>query len=463
MERRLHNDEFEDLLRQKSDQFRMYPSENVWKEINKSMHPRRKWYWLGMALLLTGVGYQFADQVISPSPIAVLSPAATSELIDKEVPNVKDPAELIPFSSTVQTKEETASLSIPPVNTRNAFAGIPQPHSGRGTTSLAPVIPMTPLIDIQVIDIEGSTDAISQKAEYFTNLDNLLADIDPLPDLVPIQDNPSKPSSEIAPPSRINWLQEFALYELAVSKPHRWGVQVYASPTMNYRKLVGDRTSALQSSIKNIPFALSIPGDVNKLVNHKPALGFEVGSSVLYAVGKNFTLKAGVQFNYSRYYIQAFRTSNEIATIALTDSYGFRSDSISNYSSIRNFGGTEADDLQNEYFQLSAPIGAEWKVIGKKRLQFHIAGSIQPTYLLNKNSYMITTDMKNYTVAPSLVRRWNVNTTAEAYVSYKAAGLRWQVGPQFRYQLLSSYSSKYPISEFLMEYGIKFGISKTIR
>ena len=232
---------------------------------------------------------------------------------------------------------------------------------------------------------------------------------------------------------------------------------------MNYRKLVGDRTSSLQSSIKNIPFALSIPGDVNKLVNHKPALGFEVGSSVLYALGKNISLKAGVQFNYSRYYIQAFRTPNEIATIALTDSYGFRSDSISSYSSIRNFGGSATNDLQNEYFQLSAPVGAEWKVLGKKRLQFHLAGTIQPTYLLNKNSYMITTDMKNYTVAPSLVRRWNVNTTAEAYVSYHAAGLRWQVGPQFRYQLLSSYSSKYPISEFLMEYGIKFGISKTIR
>jgi len=457
MERRLHNDEFEDLLREKSDQFRMYPSDKVWKEIHKSIHPRRKWYWLGMALLLTGVGYQFADQIISPTPFTQISPSPKSEIIDNQVSEVKQPAELIPFKSTVDSKKEVEIRRIPPVNTRNAFATTPKNNTEPETNSLARVIPMD-----YSVGAETSTIEINQPADDFMDLEILLAAVDPLPDLAPSNNKVSGTILLDAPATRINWLQEQALYELAVPKPDRWSFQISASPTMNYRKLVGDRTSSLQSSIKNIPFALSIPGDVNNLVNHKPALGFELGTSVMYAVGKNFSLKAGLQFNYSRYYIQAFSTSNEIATIALTNSYGYRRDSISNYSSIRNFGGYAANDLQNQYFQLSAPIGAEWKIIGKKRLQFSIAGSIQPTYLLNKDSYMITTDMKNYTIAPSLVRRWNVNTAAEAFLSYKAAGLRWQVGPQFRYQILSSYSSKYPISEYLMEYGIKFGITKTI-
>jgi hypothetical protein len=92
-----------------------------------------------------------------------------------------------------------------------------------------------------------------------------------------------------------------------------------------------------------------------------------------------------------------------------------------------------------------------------------VAGTIQPTYLLNKNSYLITTDYKNYMREPSLVRRWNVNGGLEAYVSYYTGTVRWQVGPQFRYQLLSTYSRKYPIKEQLMEYGFKVGVSKTIR
>jgi len=459
MERRLHSDEFEDLLREKSDQFRIYPSDKVWKEIHKSMHPRRKWYWLGMALLLTGVGYQFAEQIISPTPVAqVVSRSPKSEMNNEQVqlPSIKQPAELIPFKSTVDSKKESVIPRIPPVNTRNAFAAIPQYNTEAGTNSLPPVS-----MDFSVKP--EARDELNQSSEDFINLEILLASVDPLPDdLAPSSNNVSQAIHETVSIPRVNWLQEQALYELAVPKPDRWSFQVNASPTMNYRKLVGDRTSSLQSSIKNIPFALSIPGDVNKLVNHKPALGFEFCASILYSVGKNFSLKAGVQFNYSRYYIQAFRTSNEIATIALTDSYGFRADSISNYSSIRNFGGYASNDIQNQYFQLSAPIGAEWKILGNKRLQLNIAGTIQPTYLLNKNSYLITTDMKNYTIAPSLVRRWNLNTAAEAFLSYKAAGLRWQVGPQFRYQLLSSYSSKYPISEFLMEYGIKFWITKTI-
>ena len=56
-----------------------------------------------------------------------------------------------------------------------------------------------------------------------------------------------------------------------------------------------------------------------------------------------------------------------------------------------------------------------------------------------------------------------MNAGAEAYRSYNHNGVKWQVGPQFRYQLFSSYNKAYPIKEYLMEYGIKVGITKTIR
>jgi hypothetical protein len=92
-----------------------------------------------------------------------------------------------------------------------------------------------------------------------------------------------------------------------------------------------------------------------------------------------------------------------------------------------------------------------------------VAGTFQPTYLLNRNSYLITTDYKNYTREPSLVRRWNVNAGVETYVAYNTGTVRWQLGPQFRYQMLSTYQNKYPIKEYLMEYGFKIGVSKTIR
>jgi hypothetical protein len=48
MERSFYNEDFdfEELIRQKSDQYKLYPSDKVWRGINNSLHPTRKWYWL---------------------------------------------------------------------------------------------------------------------------------------------------------------------------------------------------------------------------------------------------------------------------------------------------------------------------------------------------------------------------------------------------------------------------------
>jgi hypothetical protein len=259
----------------------------------------------------------------------------------------------------------------------------------------------------------------------------------------------------------INWLQEYAVYQLTPAKPARVGLQMYFSPTVNYRKLSGS-SYFTTSELKSIPLSPNIMGDVDQYVKHKPALGFELGTNLMYRYSKRITFKAGLQFNYSRYNIEAYSSLPEIATIALNNT-SFIADTISTYSSIRNLSGYAQEDLSNQYFQLSMPVGLEFRVLGNDRMALNVAGTIQPTYLLNRNSYLITTDYKNYMREPSLVRRWNVNGGMEAYVSYNTGSVRWQVGPQFRYQLLSTYVRSYPIKEQLMEYGIKVGVSKTLR
>ena len=52
MERNINNKDFEQFVKQNADQYRMYPSEKVWKGIYSSLHTRRTWYGLGLALLL---------------------------------------------------------------------------------------------------------------------------------------------------------------------------------------------------------------------------------------------------------------------------------------------------------------------------------------------------------------------------------------------------------------------------
>ena len=43
------------------------------------------------------------------------------------------------------------------------------------------------------------------------------------------------------------------------------------------------------------------------------------------------------------------------------------------------------------------------------------------------------------------MRNWNINTNFETYVGYTAGKYRWQLGPQFRYQLMPTMANNYPI------------------
>jgi hypothetical protein len=160
-----------------------------------------------------------------------------------------------------------------------------------------------------------------------------------------------------------------------------------------------------------------------------------------------------VQFNVNRYDVKAFSSSLSQTTIALNN--GTRIDSLNTYSTYSNVSGYNSNWLQNLSFQVSVPLVVEYLFAGSDDLQFGLTGTLQPTYVLGDRAYLITTDYKNYTQVPWLIRRWNVNTSFEAFVAYK----RLQVGPQVRYQLLSSFVSKYPVKENLFDFGLRVGIS----
>ncbi len=129
-------------------------------------------------------------------------------------------------------------------------------------------------------------------------------------------------------------------------------------------------------------------------------------------------------------------------------------------SVFRNYSGFSKTWLKNQHIMMSFPIGAEIKLIGNDNISLNIAGTIQPTVVINNQAYMISTNMRNYAKAPSLYREFNVAGGAEAFLSIKRKSLRFNVGPQFRYQLISSYKKPYPISEHLTDYGLKVSIGR---
>jgi len=71
MDRNLHTDDFVRLLREKSDEFRMYPSKRIWFSIYNNIHPCRKWPSVAMSITLISalllVGYLNTNNAASSS------------------------------------------------------------------------------------------------------------------------------------------------------------------------------------------------------------------------------------------------------------------------------------------------------------------------------------------------------------------------------------------------------------
>jgi hypothetical protein len=263
-------------------------------------------------------------------------------------------------------------------------------------------------------------------------------------------------TDEIADQQRINWLYDYAVYSLpAAAKKGRKYFQLYFSPTATYRRLSGGvLTNKSGTSIGN-------PKDY---LEHGPALGFEVGGAYMYRITRNLTVKAGLQFNYMRYSVKA-RANMNLPSPDMRSPYGLSLDTANLPIPLRKpYSDSRSQiSLTNDFYQLSAPIGFELRVMGNERLQLNVGASIQPSYLLNTNVYYLTSDYGSYVKGPSQFRRWNLTGGVEAFLSYKLHNnLRLQAGPEFRYQLLSSFYNSYPIQEHLKGYGFKIGIVKAI-
>jgi hypothetical protein len=485
MERGFYTEDIEELLKEKADQYKMYPSDKVWKGVHRSLHPNRKWYWSSLILFLSAVGYYTFIEFITPSTAnKSISGNNASSTVSKatETTDANTKAVIVPFGNADNAGHSAGNT------TQRPF--VLNPENSDGYTGV--VVDMDQPAASAVTGTETNTMAFNNEAPVYNlntrqsekgwqpepaNNPLLLAGnpveqaelyIPHIPASQSLKNPTSVNESKLAANTndaaedskRVKWLAHNAVYELAVPKQNRLSWQISFTPTMNYRTLRGNNHP---SDVKTLPLAPIIVGDPDQLVNHKPALGFELGSNILYTVNKTVTLKTGLLFNFARYDIQAYSSStSEPAVIALNNSYGIATGQLTSYTRYRNFGGDAVENLHNQYFQLSVPLGLELNLFGNDKIRVGVAGTVQPTYLLNRNTYLITADYK-YATEPSLVRRWNINTSAEAFISYKTGDLKWQVGPQLRYQLLSSYIKEYPIRENLFQYGIKIGVAKTIR
>lgn len=452
-ERNLYDDEFEKLLKEKADQFKMYPSDKVWNEVNSALHTKRRRFVAGMTLLIGGFLVVAGTQLLSPAAHNRQN-IRTSKTTN---PVKSAPANDLPASVSNRFVSLAAGG---PASSRNpdqdltsnspfALSALGNPSPGSGAAAFLPSQP----------------DGASARVQSISSADGDLF-IKPVSTLaVPVLTETESPAVHIAVMNLASaqLAPENSVTHLGQPRNERFSWEIYMTPTLNKRYLSGMNVQNFRQSLQNAPIMVVRVANVNGFIDNTPAMGYDVGGNLVYRLSKNISLKAGVEFSYSRYYIKAYNSNPSQPTASLSPYLGYIPDSLVNMNTGNGISlDKNPQHIQNKYYQLSLPVGIEMKVAGSGKVQLHLGATIQPSYLLNTDSYVLSEDYNSYVKDPTAFRRWNLNAGGEVYISYRVGTIQWELGPEVRYQIFSTYKNTYPFNENMLNYGIRIGFSKTI-
>ncbi|GAB2836012.1 outer membrane beta-barrel protein [Ferruginibacter profundus] len=583
MERKFYTDNFEQLLKEKSDEFRMYPSKRVWHSIYNDLHPGRKWpsvavsMVLIIALLLTGYWNNnsasktlastassknnaiaftgnnptntTANNTISQLNTIVSTdgkPAnntVVESIADYKNAGTFNPNTNLATKNSITTKQGGAANSQLKVHSNNPGTSATtynddvalQAKAGAGEKAGNTIKVQIAAADItagnnnqqlNAADVTANTNSkagiaslqqtdtkaavsasfsntktaatdvtsfadplqAAEKSNYTESNDepvntvNNIIDNNPGKTIIAAnennsneknstdkkeskEDNTAKSKPDLAKKTTTTedkaWMEDYAFHNKSRRKKwqDRTTLEFYFTPGVVYRSLSNDPKYNIPAASPS--FASSTVADASTSVNQNPGAGFEAGLSINYSLAKNLRVKAGLQANYTSYGINANETNHPVLTTLLlldpNSGYPYMHPAASTLS---NLPGAQHTKVHNQTYQVSIPIGFALKLAGNSKLEWYAGATIQPSFVIGGKAYLISADRKNYVADPSLIRKWNLNSGIETYINYKLDGFTFQAGPQFRYQLLSTYYNKYTVKENLYNVGLKIGIIK---
>lgn len=494
MDRTHHNRSFERFLQEGVEDYQMLPSENVWKGINDTLHIKRRRYAIGLIALfmltvtaVTAVMLSYpVKQVNVPEvlqlPVNDFTSNKTVTIISPPVIAASNPAILAPIRRNLQPANIQSISNIIP-GLVHEFAA---PDYAVVTETATINLPATAAVNPLLARVDAYNDAASgitekqvaqlkRRTQPAIAPQPVTADTTTTPDqLVVVTNIKEERKKTTVHPQRFSLIENhstlynpihIATIESMTSgykRPKNYFLKkvdwhLHFTPSISYRRLSENNTYTNSSILNpnNNPFATS-RDDINNAVTHKPDLGLEFGLTGKYALSDRLKVKAGAQLNVNRYDIKAFIYNGQMASVDVSNGTG--NNFASNWTYYNTFSGYKANWIKNFYFSASLPIGLEYKVFGNNRTYLGVSGTLQPTYVISNRSHLISDDYKNYVEVPWLIRRVNINSSFETFASFRTGNTQWQVGPQIRYQLLSSFQNRYPVKENLFDFGLKIGM-----
>lgn len=499
MEQHFFRDGFEHYLRDSVDNFRIYPSRKTWNSIYNNMHPGRRWPSLSVLLMLIfaliyiGINHsrQLTQDGISTASSSMQAnvnkaPTAFAEIISSngsgsisqnapaKAGNINNPTQgrSVSVNNRHSKIRRNTGFSLQAAQTPLNQTGVPEEQPESGITSRNEILTGNELITIQShsnqdghltdmglggaeILIISQAPVINPEKIMLTALRN--ADIKERKNADEITLNNQQNISEK------EWMEDFAFHNKPRMKKWKTNVDysAYITPSMGYRSFKANvRFDAAARTAAISP--LSNAYSSNPEVDQYPTINYEAGAAARYHYNRNLLLKFGVQFNYENYLVMATRLNHTTSTtLLLNDQNSGSPYLVSKSSNLSNINGLAATSMNNNSFQVSVPIGVDFRLAGNQKIQWFAGATLQPGFVFGGQSLLISSDHKNYISDNSLRRKWNLNTGIESYLTYKTdAGISLLAGPQFRYQVFSSYNNQYSYKENLYNIGMKIGVIK---
>ncbi len=482
MENENYQDEFEQFLQEEVKQHRMYPSDHIWKNIRTEIHGTSNWPALTFISLFIITALTVSTLLINhPSHYIVKSPSIVSNQLQTQVSKtfmmdvkvLETPLAIFtqqPNSNQHSDNTYTdVTLSSNKVSRENTIASTNE-YSHHSTLPTLTNVPTPQFINAASTNIPITSDFQSNTNHIEDNTAMTIPES--VTEAKPVNTTESKSEKIISVDDYLKDLA-YAPIKTQQKRTSKFGFQIYVTPSTSYRTLSDAKVkeilqpnTAANSVITQIaPLSVNYStysNNVNHVVRHRPAMGLELGFALLYNMSDRIKFKTGLQLNVRQYLIETFQSrTNDLTTLSIINQRGV--ETINFYSPYNNNTGYKQTELDNKVYQVSVPIGIQWDMIKGKHFGINTEASVQPTFTLNTNTYLLTTDYNHYTDGSDFIRKWNINSSAGINLTYKSGTTSWQIGPQIRYQHLPTYSNLYPIQEFLIDYGVRLGFTKQLR
>ena len=478
MEQNNQNNEFEHFLKDSISDFIMIPQRKVWYGIYNHLHPEKKWpsiavcFCILVSIMHLGISNNkninneiqqaknketsnqnlVATQLIKDNLIDIntyvknnikkiiepISPIAlhTSTYTAKQIPAAT--IDKSSFSSSFIDKNNTESTTKNKLNikTENAIA-----TQNELLVNNVESITKENIITPAIISSEIST---SSKKDILESL----ATVAKAEDKNDIVEKKTETKQD-------NGISSFlSLIKLPKHKKKN-DISYYITPSIGFRRLLQkDNTKNVAATNSTFAAITSNYGTADANLEDNKAFNFEIGGTIDHKISKKVKLKAGLQINYTNYISKA-TTLDHPTQSTVAARYA-----STQYKSV-DFSAIPGDvNLNKTTLQISIPLGISYTIMGNEKVKWDVAGTLQPSLIIAGNGYVLSADKKYYLTEKDLLNRFNISAGVESFLSIKTAnGIHLNVGPQLRYQLLSTYKKNYNFTENLFNVGMKIGIS----